>query len=220
MSEVPDGKCKLVLTSPSHPSSGELSDTSAYQKYLSDFERTLVQSHRKLVSDGYLVVVVTDNYHGGKLVIRHQMFCDLILKVGFNIFDMKIWSRGDFVELYRPSFSYIIFSSKSKTKKLEDIKKMHEKPFGYGVWKLESDYSAWKKYSAFNPELARRVILALSEEGDTVIDPYMGTGTSVIIADKLGRHGFGYEINTGLKSVFDERKKEIDPGSLESFVQN
>lgn len=48
---------------------------------------------------------------------------------------------------------------------------------------------------AFPMEIPERLIRMFSIEGDTVLDPFMGTGTSLIAADKLGRRFIGYEIN-------------------------
>lgn len=46
---------------------------------------------------------------------------------------------------------------------------------------------------AFPSELVERCILALTKEGDTVLDPFVGTGTTVIAAAKHKRHGIGID---------------------------
>jgi len=43
--------------------------------------------------------------------------------------------------------------------------------------------------------LLLRIILASSQPGDTVFDPFAGTGTTLVVAQQLGRHGFGTEID-------------------------
>jgi DNA modification methylase len=43
--------------------------------------------------------------------------------------------------------------------------------------------------------LARRCILAGSKEGDTVLDPFSGAGTTGLVADRLGRSFVGLELN-------------------------
>lgn len=42
--------------------------------------------------------------------------------------------------------------------------------------------------------LAERVIKFYSKIGDTVLDPFMGVGTTMIAAKNLGRNGYGFEI--------------------------
>ena len=51
-----------------------------------------------------------------------------------------------------------------------------------------------KIHSTQKPEaLLHRVILATTNKGDTVCDPFLGTGTTAIVAKKLGRKYFGIE---------------------------
>jgi len=47
----------------------------------------------------------------------------------------------------------------------------------------------------FAPQLARNVILRYSKEGDTVLDPMVGGGTTLIEAKLLNRKGIGFDIN-------------------------
>jgi len=44
-------------------------------------------------------------------------------------------------------------------------------------------------------ELAERLIRMFSFVGDTVLDPFLGTGTTTVAAAKLGRHSIGYEVD-------------------------
>ena len=45
-------------------------------------------------------------------------------------------------------------------------------------------------------KLIAKLILASSRPGDLVMDPFMGSGTTAVVAKKLGRHFIGSEINT------------------------
>lgn len=46
----------------------------------------------------------------------------------------------------------------------------------------------------FPPELPRRLIRAFSYKGERVLDPFLGSGTTLAVAAELGRHGVGYEV--------------------------
>lgn len=79
-----------------------------------------------------------------------------------------------------------------------------------------------KKHLAMFPEeLPRRLIRMFSFVGDTVLDPFLGSGTTSLAAKRLKRHAIGYEINEeylptiketlGLaqKDLFDETETEV-----------
>jgi DNA modification methylase len=44
-------------------------------------------------------------------------------------------------------------------------------------------------------ELARRIILTTTEPGETVVDPFCGSGTVVQAAVDSGRHGLGFDVD-------------------------
>lgn len=56
-------------------------------------------------------------------------------------------------------------------------------------------------------EMLRRIILASSNEGDIVLDPFLGSGTTAVVAKKLGRDWIGIEKS---KKYVDMAKKRID----------
>ena len=52
-----------------------------------------------------------------------------------------------------------------------------------------------KHLAMFPEELPKRLIRMFSFAGDTVLDPFLGSGTTCLAAKKLGRNSIGYEIN-------------------------
>jgi len=72
----------------------------------------------------------------------------------------------------------------------------------FNIWELKAGWGqSTKDYNAFNhpaifPEaLARDHIISWSNEGDTVLDPFSGSGTTIKMARELGRKGIGIEVN-------------------------
>src|SRR5438477_10077392 len=59
--------------------------------------------------------------------------------------------------------------------------------------------------AAFPEEIPRRLIKLFTMVGETVLDPFLGSGTTLRVARELGRKGIGYEIDLELKRVL--RKK-------------
>lgn len=53
--------------------------------------------------------------------------------------------------------------------------------------------------------LTRRVIETFTEKGDTVFDPFMGTGTTAVACIELGRHYGGAELNPAYLDIANQR---------------
>ena len=67
--------------------------------------------------------------------------------------------------------------------------------------------SAERERSAAYPfELPFRLIAMYSVKGDTILDPFMGTGSTHAAAMALGRNSVGYEIDSSLKATIEETK--------------
>ena len=61
------------------------------------------------------------------------------------------------------------------------------------VWPMATSHSESDHYAVFPAELARKCILAGCPEGGIVLDPFVGSGTTVAVARELGRRGVGVE---------------------------
>lgn len=66
----------------------------------------------------------------------------------------------------------------------------------------------------FPIELVERCVLAFSDEGDTVLDPFVGTGTTVIAALKTDRLGIGIERDQGYLELAKQRIDAFEEGTL------
>ena len=58
--------------------------------------------------------------------------------------------------------------------------------------------------------LMRRIILSVTNEGDTILDPFLGTGTTAVAAKELGRRSIGIEINPEYANVSLNRLNNIE----------
>jgi len=68
--------------------------------------------------------------------------------------------------------------------------------------------------------LLHRILLATTNKGDSVFDPFLGTGTSAVVAKKLGRNYFGIEKEKKyFKAACDriEKTKTIDDSYLDTI---
>ncbi|HBI23162.1 MAG TPA: DNA methylase N-4 [Nitrospiraceae bacterium] len=62
-----------------------------------------------------------------------------------------------------------------------------------------------KHLAMFPEELPKRLIKMFSFVGDTVLDPFLGSGTTCLAARKLNRNSIGYEINKDFLSVIEQK---------------
>jgi adenine-specific DNA-methyltransferase len=66
----------------------------------------------------------------------------------------------------------------------------------------------------FPVELVERLVLSLTAPGDSVFDPYMGVGSSVVAAIKHGRRGYGCDVIAEYVDIACERVHQLRAGTL------
>jgi len=59
--------------------------------------------------------------------------------------------------------------------------------------------------AAFPEEIPRRLIKLFTFRGETVLDPFLGSGTTAKVAKDLGRNSYGYELDFELKDVIAKK---------------
>ncbi len=107
-----------------------------------------------------------------------------------------------------------------KTKQLSEFQKRKTiKEYGarYNIWDIPPNKNNKTGHPAVFPlEIAQDHILSWSNEGDTVLDPFLGSGTTAIAAFKLHRKYIGFEIDEKYFNIACERLDEIEgKGSYE-----
>lgn len=73
------------------------------------------------------------------------------------------------------------------------------------VWKVASSPFKGAHFATFPPKLIEPCILAGSAPGDLVLDPFMGSGTTAMVALKHRRHYTGYELNPDYHEIIRKR---------------
>jgi len=89
-----------------------------------------------------------------------------------------------------------------------------------GIWEIPNVKSNHPEKTAhpcqFPVELVERCVLALSDEGDTVLDPYVGAGSSVIAALKRGRRAIGVDRSPEYIELARQRVASLRAGTLKT----
>lgn len=121
-------------------------------------------------------------------------------------------------------------TSRTKTGEMKDPGK-HSKPikeFGVrnNIWIIknsggfgQSSKEAYKHPATMPEELARGHILTWSNPGDLVIDPFMGSGTTLAMAHENNRNFIGFEIDEEYYNMCQSRIKKLN-SNLRNFISD
>lgn len=102
-----------------------------------------------------------------------------------------------------------------------DIGRFQREKWYLSVWEITNvlPSSEVSKYTAVFPEeLAERLIRLYSYVGEVVLDPFLGTGTTAVVARRLNRSSIGYEIDLELKPII-EKRLGVKVRTLTSFYE-
>ena len=73
------------------------------------------------------------------------------------------------------------------------------------VWELPTAPFKGAHFAVFPPALVEPCILAGSAKGDSVLDPFVGSGTTLLVARRHQRHAIGIELNTAYAKIAQDR---------------
>jgi site-specific DNA-methyltransferase (adenine-specific) len=105
------------------------------------------------------------------------------------------------------------FNYRSKSKEIRELSKVDKKEFQDNNWYktlweitnvLPGSYLE-KNIAAFPDELPYRIIKLFSYVGETVLDPFAGSGTTLKVARRLKRNSVGYEIIRDLEQTIKKK---------------
>ena len=79
------------------------------------------------------------------------------------------------------------------------------------VWNIQNKPYRDAHFAVYPPELIEPCILAGSREGDIVLDPFIGSGTTAMVAKALGRDYIGCELHEDYGNLIQKRMGEYQP---------
>lgn len=165
---------------------------------------------------------------------------NLAHEIGFRMIDTFIWDKGFNRNFGGPLlgsypypstmynnvyFEYIFILKKPGKRRVKrsvrqasKIDKATWKEYVQRIWRVETVTERFDGHTAVFPEeIPRRLLKMYSFVGDTVLDPFSGTGTTTLAARNLGRNSIGYEINKDLIPVIRQR---LEMNQYTLFGQN
>ena len=75
------------------------------------------------------------------------------------------------------------------------------------IWRIVPNENIYGHPATFPEEIPKRCIAAFTDKGDIVLDAYSGTGTTCLIAKKLGRNYIGIDISEKYNQIAEKRIK-------------
>ena len=97
-----------------------------------------------------------------------------------------------------------------EVKAASEMSKEEWKTYFSGHWRF-GGARQMEHEAVFPPELPKRLIKMFSFVGETVLDPFAGSGTTLAEALKLGRNAVGYEINPRFIALIKQKLEAASP---------
>lgn len=217
----------LIVTSPPYNVDIQYNshnDRMSYQEYLNFTGNWLKRCYDLIKDDGrFCLNIPLDKNKGG----HQSIYADITIiakKVGWKYHSTIIWNEGNIsrrtawgsymsasapyviapVEviliLYKDNWKKISGSKKSNITKDEFME------WTNGVWTFNGESKKRVGHpTPFPVELPRRCIKLFSFVGDTVLDPFLGSGTTLIACVENNRKGIGVEIDKNYCELAKER---------------
>lgn len=238
MDDVADKSVKLVVTSPPYWNlkdyfkKGQIGQES-YATYLSRMNSVWTQCYNKLADDGSLWININIRVQSGKVIPIPHDFVEMCRDIGFIYKGIVIWHKSSGIPTGDNNIvdrhEYVLIFSKKETffvdrsvfSNFADYK--NDLINGGAFWNINRKAgSVGKKYihpAIYPNELVSRVISATTTAGDTILDPFLGSGTSVIAAEQNRRSCIGYEYNEGFEELMQSRFDAEIPNVPINFIK-
>lgn len=224
MNDLPDNSVHLMITSPPYNVSKEYDENLTLEEYRALLRRVLGETYRVLVDGGRACVNVA-NVGRKPYIPLHAFLTQDMIELGFLMRGEVIWNKagsagpstawGSWKSASNPTLrdvhEYIlIFSKGSYTRVREERKSTIGRDefleYTKSIWTFPSESARRIGHPApFPLELPRRLIELYSYEGDVVLDPFAGSGSTCIAALAAKRRYVGYEKSARYLKLAEKR---------------
>lgn len=248
--ELPDESMKLIVTSPPYNIGKKYEKRTSLDRYLAAQAKVIAECVRLLHPQGSICWQVGNHITSdGEVVPLDAVLYPLFKQHGLFMRNRIVWHFGHGLHCtkrFSGRYETIMWFSKGKdyTFNLDPVRvpskypgkkyfkgpkagQLSCNPLGKNpgdLWvipNVKSNHCEKTEHPCqFPVELVERLVLSMTNEGDCVLDPYMGVGSSIIAAIKHNRYGFGCELDHGYVDIAWDRVHAYRAGILKTRPMN
>jgi adenine-specific DNA-methyltransferase len=245
LKEVPDEKFQLVVTSPPYNLGKEYEKRIKLDDYLEQQRQVITECVRTLRPTGSICWEVGNYVDKGAIVPLDAELYPIFKSLGLRLRNRVVWrfdhglhctkrfsGRYETILWFTKTDNYVFNLDPVRVPQKYPGKKHYKgpkagqyssNPLGKNpgdVWEIpnvKSNHVEKTQHPCqFPVELIERLVLSMTNKGDWVFDPFLGTGTSIIAALKHGRRGAGAEIAPSYVKLAEERITKSVSGELKT----
>lgn len=231
-----------MITSPpywdlkNYESENQIGYKESYEVYMERMYLVWQLIFDSLTKNGIAIININTKSFNRSLKLIPYDFIKQLEKIGFYFLDILYWHKSSGIPATRnlkDNFEYFLIFSKSKEIKFNkekyffDYKKISIKDQMTNIWNINKKFgSVGKNFmvhpAIFPPVFIERLLELFTSENDVILDPFMGSGSTLIACMKLKRKCIGFELNNKeYKKLIIENLKsnDLDPKKVD-FIFN
>ncbi len=224
MAEIADNSIALMVTSPPYHVGKDYDHDGSFEDYLAMIRRVLAETHRVLEPGGRAVINVA-NLGRRPYVPLSAYMTSIMLDLGFLMRGEIIWRKGKADSgscawgsyrqatnpVLRDVHEYLLVFSKGRFGRVKrGISTITAEEFRRATTSVWDDIPPASAKRVGHPapfpvELPERCIRLYTYVGDTILDPFLGSGSTAIAALRNERHYVGYDVNRDYIALAERR---------------
>ena len=245
LKQIPDGAIQLIVTSPPYNIGKEYESKLDLNTYKEQQAKVIKECVRVLSPKGSLCWQVGNYVDKGVIIPLDTVLFSVFSSLNLKMRNRIVWhfEHGlHCTKRFSGRYETIVWFTKSNnyTFNLDPVRvpqkypgKKYFKgpragqyscnPLGKNpgdIWKIpnvkNNHVEKTNHPCQFPVELVERLVLSMTNKNDWVLDPFLGSGTSIISALKHGRKGAGAEINKKYIKIAHNRVKQLEQGLLKT----